>query len=65
MALKYNEDQIYNIDYYAQIAGISKKELNQIENDFIDYINFEFFVDDELYFKYENYLKTFEIENKK
>jgi hypothetical protein len=65
LALKYNEDQIYNIDYYAQIAGISKKELSQIENDFIDYINFEFFVDNELYFKYENYLKTFEIENKK
>jgi hypothetical protein len=60
LALKYNEDQIYKTDYYAQIAGISIKELNLIENEFVSLINFNFFIDDQLYSKYENYLKNFE-----
>ena len=60
LALKYNEDQIYKTDYYAQIAGISVKELNLIENDFASFIEFNFFVDDKLFSKYENYLKNFE-----
>jgi len=60
LALKYNEDQIYKTDYYAQIAGISVKELNLIENEFVSFIEFNFFVDDELFSKYENYLKNFE-----
>ena len=60
LALKYNEDQIYKTDYYAQIAGISVKELNLIENEFVSFIEFNFFVDDKLFSKYENYLKNFE-----
>ena len=60
LALKYNEDQIYKTDYYAQIAGISIKELNLLENEFVSFIDFNFFIDDQLYSKYENYLKNFE-----
>ena len=58
VAIKYNEDKYYENDYYAQIAGIKNKELKVIEYDFLNLINFELFVKDSVYSKYEKYLST-------
>ena len=59
LAIKYNEDNYYTFDYYAKIAGISKDELHILENEFVDLIKFDFYVDSSLFAKYQKYLKSF------
>ena len=56
ISIKYNEDQIYSYDYYALIFGISKKKLGQVEMEFVNDINFNLFVNEEVYEKYYHYL---------
>ena len=63
MSIKYNEDNFYDNKFYAEIAGVKLKELNMIENNFSDMIDFKYFVDDETYEKYKNYLEGFEKNN--
>lgn len=55
-AIKYNEDTFYDNKYYAEIAGVSFKELQKIEETFLDLIQFELFVGKQQYDKYKNYL---------
>lgn len=56
-AIKYNEDVFYENKYYAEIAGVSLKELNKIEYDFIDLIDFNLFITKQQFDQYENYLQ--------
>ena len=55
-SIKYNEDQIYEFKYYAKIAGISIKELQDIESEFLDSLNFSLYVENDLFFQYQTYL---------
>ena len=56
IAIKYNEDIFYSSEYFAKLGGISKKELNLLEYEFLSLINFDLFVKDELFFKYHDLL---------
>ena len=56
LSIKYNEDQFYNNEYYAEIAGIKLKELNLLEYTFSNIIHFHFYIKDETYDKYVRYL---------
>ena len=56
VAIKYNEDKIYNNSFYSKVAGISMKELNALENKFLIIIDFDLFISKEVYEKYYNYL---------
>lgn len=58
LALKYNEDEMYTLDYYASIAGVSKKELSKLEAEFLSIINFNLCVNGDEYTKYYNYLTS-------
>ena len=55
-SIKYNEDQIYEFKYYAKIAGISIKELQELESEFLDSLNFSLYVDNDLFLQYQTYL---------
>ena len=44
IAIKYNEDEIYDNYYFAQIFGVKITELNKLENEFLDLIGFELFI---------------------
>ena len=44
IAIKYNEDEIYDNNNFARIFGIKNKELNKLENKFLDLIDFELFI---------------------
>lgn len=55
IAIKYNEDEIYSMKCYAQIGGVSKAELLELETNFIININFNLFVNEELFNKYHDY----------
>ena len=53
LAIKINEDEFYTNSYYSKVAGISLYELNRIEFDLIKLIDFNFFVGQEIFEKYE------------
>ena len=59
ISIKYNEDRYYENVYYAKIAGISSRELKNIEYDFLVIINFELFISEDEYLKYKKYLENF------
>ena len=58
ISVKYNEDIFYDNVFYAELGGVSLKELNTIENTFIDMINFTLYVDSTIYEKYVKYFKS-------
>ena len=43
LAIKYNEDEIYNNKNFAKIFGLKNRELNKLENKFLDLIDFKLF----------------------
>ena len=56
ISIKYNEDRFYENKYYADIAGVSLKELNSLEYNFVYLMNFLLYVNDETFKKYKSYL---------
>ena len=60
LSVKYNEDTFYDNKFYAEIAGIKLKELNILEYTFAKMINFRFFVNNDIFEKYEKYLDNYE-----
>ena len=59
LSIKYNEDSFYDNKFYAEIAGIKLKELNTLEYTFTSMINFNFFINKEIFRKYETYLNSY------
>ncbi len=58
IAIKYNEDKIYDNLFFSKIAGVSVAELKILEQTFLKIINYELFVSDGLYKKYYNSLNN-------
>ena len=56
IAAKYNEDIIYDNLYYSKIAGVEIKELLVLENTFLNYIDFDLFISNDIYKQYSEYL---------
>lgn len=52
LAAKFYDDQYYNNEYYSRVGGITKKEINELEIEFLNYINFNLYVDPILFFRY-------------
>jgi hypothetical protein len=66
VAIKYNEDDYYSNTHYGKIGGISLPEINTLEEDFIDGLNWQLWIVNELYEKYSSYLKHYQtLERKK
>ena len=63
VSVKYNEDLFYDNNYYSSIAGVGLKKLNQIEEEFVDMMEFNLYVERNHFEKYLRYLST--IESKK
>ncbi len=59
LAIKYNEDCFYTNEYYAKVGGIDLNEMNYLERCCIELLNFDLFVDQNIYNKYVNYLINF------
>ena len=58
IATKYNEDIIYDNLFYSKIAGVTIKELLALENYFLNTIDFDLFVSEDIYQKYSEYLNV-------
>lgn len=59
ISIKYNEDSLYNNNFYAKIAGVKLKELKDMEYSFVEMCKFKFFISNELFEKYNNFLNHF------
>jgi hypothetical protein len=60
ISIKYNEDSFFDNQYYSEIAGVKIKELKLLEYTFISMVDFKFYVSNEIYQKYLDYLDEFE-----
>lgn len=60
ISIKYNEDSFFDNQYYSEIAGVKIKELKLLEYTFISMVDFKFYVSNEIYKKYLEYLDEFE-----
>ena len=56
VAIKYNEDRIYKMKYYASIAGVSEKELRILESVFLSLVRFNLYINEKEYEEYSNCL---------
>ncbi|EGR33397.1 n-terminal domain protein [Ichthyophthirius multifiliis] len=52
ISIKFYEDKYYNNEYYAKIGGISLQEVNQLERDFLQLINFRLYINPVLFYNY-------------
>jgi hypothetical protein len=56
IAIKYNEDECFSLKYYAKIGGVSLSEILILEYNFISLINFNLYVSNDLFHKYNDYI---------
>jgi len=63
VAIKFHEDDYYSLNYYSKLGGIPKKEIINLEYEFLKLMNFNLFIKDELYEKYNRYIKSLESED--
>ncbi|CAD8146816.1 unnamed protein product [Paramecium pentaurelia] len=56
IAIKFQDDDYYKNDYYAKVGGINVKEINRLEQEFLEYMNYELFIDEQQYLVYEKRL---------
>ena len=56
IAYIYNEDKKYDNNYLSLVSGMSKDEIITLEEDFLELIEFKLFVNDEIYFLYQDYI---------
>ena len=61
IAIKYNEDLYYDNKYYAKIAGVTPKELQKMEGEFLKLIKFELYINKKIFDKYKNYISKINI----
>ena len=62
ISIKYNEDDFFSNSFYAKVGGVSIRELNNLEYEFLSLIDFDLYVDDDLYSKYSNYILSVNID---
>ena len=58
IAAKYNEDKYLSNQFFAKIGGITKKEIDILEYQFLTLINFSLYINDEIYHKYDDFIKN-------
>ena len=56
IAMKYNEDIICDNLYYSKIAGVTNKELLELEYEFMKLIDFDLFVSNKIYQTYYEFV---------
>ncbi|CAD8068083.1 unnamed protein product [Paramecium sonneborni] len=55
-AIKYQDDDYYKNEYYAKVGGISVRETYILEQEFLELMDHQLFIDEQYYFLYEKKL---------
>ena len=56
MAIKYNEDQYYSMEFYSKLGGVTVEKLKIMESTFLLLIQYNLFIKDIVYEQYYNNL---------
>lgn len=59
LATKVFDDEFYKNAYYAKLGGVSTQEMNSLELEFISLMNFDFYVTQDTFEKYQKELTAF------
>lgn len=59
IAIKYQDDDYYRNEYYAKIGGISTRELNELEREFLHLIHYNAYVSEALFRTYLDKLEQY------
>ena len=59
LAIKYNEDEYYNNEYYAKVGGVSLDEMNDLEDASFNLIDHNLFISEDIYKKYLEYITNY------
>jgi hypothetical protein len=59
LSIKFNEDDFYSNTFYAKVGGISLKEMNILEYEFLSLIQYDMFIQEDIYEKYKHYLTNY------
>lgn len=59
LAAKFFDDYFYNNAFYAKLGGVASIEMNSLELEFLQLLNFSLFVSPEVYFKYYAELRNY------
>ncbi len=62
-SIKMNSDEIYTLEFFSKLGGISKKDIASLEYQFISLLDFKLLVEEKLFYKYDNYLRSVSIDN--
>ena len=62
VAIKYNEDNILKNEFYAKVGGVSKKEIDILEYEFLSLIEFSLYVDEETFQQYDRFVENINFE---
>lgn len=59
LAAKFFDDYFYNNAFYAKLGGVAPMEMNSLELEFLQLLNFSLFVSPEVYLKYHAELRNY------
>ncbi len=57
-SIKYNEDEFFNNEYYAKVAGVTINELNKMEYDFLVLLDFNLYIEPNTFNDYKMLLNN-------
>lgn len=52
MAIKWNDDEYYKNEYYAKVGGITVVDINTLEAEFLQLIDYRLYVDTSVFNSY-------------
>jgi hypothetical protein len=52
IAIKYNEDEYYDNKFYAKVGGLTLKEMNNLEINYLSLIDFKLYISEEVFDNY-------------
>jgi len=58
IAIKFNEDEQYTTKFYSKLGGVPIAEIAFLEYNFFFLLNFNLYVEEELYKKYSDYISS-------
>ena len=59
IAIKYNEDKLFDNKFYAEVGGVSLRELNKLEFKCVEYLKYDLYVSSETFNLYVNQLNNY------
>lgn len=63
LSIKFNEDLIFKMSYYAEICGVSASELKKLENVYCKAMEFKFYISESEFAQYKSYLYSGSMQN--